>query len=317
MPRFSTALPARPPDAARHRLTRTSLFRGLSHPPREYLSERIGLRLPERSDRLPDAEPYDGSDGLHKFALVQRMFDATVAGDGENRQAFFQRLLAEGLVAPGAIGLQEVSALLDRLAPAVATWRAWGADEARALPYEIELDGVTLSGTLARVHSAGLRQFSASKGHGKTLLGLGLDALVWSALGRSQPIRRLVDGQPPLEIAPLPAAEARDRLHKLISILAAAQADALPFMPRTGYEWFASSGPAAWSKARTSWLGEHGEGGDPWVRMALRGADPFLDGDEQARAAFEQLSAAIFGALPGALPGALSGSMPSPETGDV
>ena len=313
MPRFSTALPARPRDAARLRLTRASLFRGLSHPPREYLSERIGLRLPERSDRLPDAEPYDGSDALHKFSLVQRMFDAAVAGDSDDREAFFQRLLAEGLVAPGAIGLQEVSALLDRLAPAVATWRAWGDDPAQALSYEIELDGVTLSGTLARVHAAGLRQFSASKGHGKTLLGLGIDALVWSALGRSEPIRRLVDGQPPLEIASLPAVEARARLHKLIAILADAQADALPFMPKAGYEWFASSrGPAGWSKARKSWLGEYGEGSDPCVRLALRGADPFLDGDEQARAAFEQLSADIFGALPGALPDAAS----SQETGD-
>ena len=303
MPCFASPLPARMATEARQVLSRASLFRGLSHPPREYLSQRIGLRLPERDDRLPDAEPYDGSDGLHRFSLVQRVFDAAVAGDSEDRVAFFQRLLAEGLVAPGAIGLQEVSALLDRLARSVSAWREWGDDRAQSLPYEIELDGVTVSGTLERVHASGLRQFSASKGHGKTVLGLGLDALLWSAMGRSDPIHRLVDGQAPVLIIPLPAANARARLQKLLSIHTAAQASALPFMPKAGYQWFvAGGGPASWSKARKSWLGEHGEGRDPWVRMALRGADPFLDDDETARAGFEQLATDIFSALPGSEP---------------
>ena len=300
MPRFASALPTRLHGESPPLLTRASLFRGLSHPSREYLSERIGVRLPERGDRLPDAEPYDGDDGLHRFSLVQRVFDAAVAGHGDDREAFFQRLLAEGLVAPGAIGLQEVSDLLDRLAPALATWRSWGDEPAQALPFEIALNGLTLSGTLTRVHGSGLRQFSASKGHGKTVLGLGLDALVWSALGRQDPIRRLVDGQRPQEIAALPASEARARLQHLASIHAAARTDALPFMPRAGYEWFlGGGGPAAWSKARKSWLGDYGEGRDPWVRVALRGADPFLDGDEHARAAFEELATDIFSVLPG------------------
>ena len=302
MPRFVASLPARisETDEETPLLSRNALYRALSNPSREFLSERIGLRLPERRERLPDAEPFDAGNGLHKYALTQRLFDAALAGDTEDRDGLYQRLLAEGLIAPGAAGRQEVAALLERLAPAVHTWRGWGADLPQARSYELQLDSHVLSGTLPRVHASGLRQFSASKKHGKTVLGLGIDALVWSALGECAPIRRLINGNPPELIATLPPALARERLQVLLDAFTQARNEALPFMPKAGYAFFQRRDSAGgWKLARKEWTSDFGEGRDPWVRVALRGADPFLDDDEQAAEQFRAWSLRVFSALPG------------------
>jgi exodeoxyribonuclease V gamma subunit len=303
MPRFSSELPARATAVGPVLLPRNTLLRALANPAREFLSERLGLRLPERSEQLPDAEPFDASDGLHRHVLLQRLFNAAITGAADDRPRLCRRLLAEGLVAPGAAGEQEIAALLDTLAPALRAWQGWGNDAGHALPYELPLDGYVLSGTLQPVHASGLRQFSASKGHGRTLLGLGIDALIWSALGETRPLHRLVIGDPPAIIAAIPAAAARTRLHSLLAVYAQARGSALPFMPRAAYAWFKrDGGKKGWSDARGEWLKRegYGEGQDPWVRLALRGADPFLDGDAPSAERFEQLAAQVFGALPDA-----------------
>ncbi|MFA6985520.1 MAG: exodeoxyribonuclease V subunit gamma [Arenimonas sp.] len=302
MPPFASELPARDMSQA-PLLTRDALVRALCNPPKYFLSEGVGLRLPERSERLPDAEPFDRRDGLHRYQLLQRMFQAGIAGDAGDLQLLCRRLLAEGLIAPGAFGLQEVAALLAELTPAIRTWRGWGMDAAQVLPYQLQLGATALSGALAPVHASGLRQFSASRAHGRTLLGLGVDALIWSALGQTRPIQRLIIGEPPEVIAPLPAAIARERLQLLVEIFSTMRQSALPFMPKAGFAYFKHPpGAAAARAARNEWTTHtgFGEGEDAWVRLALRGIDPFRDGDPRSAQAFGQLANAIFRTLPGA-----------------
>ena len=306
IPPFAGTLPSpdAPPDHVRV-LSRDSLYRALGNPSKYFLGERVGLHLPEPGERLPDAEPFDRSDGLHRHALNRRVFEAAVAGEAADRDALCQRLLAEGRIAPGAAGTQEVLDVLDKLAPAIKAWRLWGLDAAHALPYSLELGEVTLVGTLEHVHASGLRQFSASKGHGKTLLGLGIDALVWSALGELRPIHRIVADQPPQVIQPLPAELACVRLRKLAGIFSTAATRPLPFMPKAGYAWFKRApGDAAWKAASDQWSTRdgNGEGEDAWVRLALRGRDPFLDGDQESMELFQQLATDIFQAVSGADP---------------
>lgn len=310
LPRFVNGLPAPAPatDALPSTITRAALYRGLGHPAREFLCERVGLRIPEASERLADAEPFDSRNGLHRYALTQRVFDALVSDDGSehgsNRAPLCARVLAEGLVAPGAAGVLDTEAMLDQLAPAARTWRSWGPSPARSQAYQIELGRFVLSGTLPRVHADGLRQFSASSGHGKTQLALGIDALVWSALGRQEPIRRLVNGDPPVELQPLIVEDARERLHALLLLLERARANALPFMPKAGLCLFVSGDTAAgWKAAHAAWTAEHGEGCDPWVQLALRGADPFTDKDPAARGEFLSLATQVFGRMPGLVGG--------------
>ena len=301
MPAFSAGVALPEAQEEPLQLSRDTLVRALSNPAREFLSARIGLRLTERSERLAEAEPFDRQDGLHKYLLAERVFAAAIAGQDAPRARLLRRLLAEGLIAPGAAGHEEVLQLLEALAPSVSAWRSWGDDVAQAMPYALQLGARALTGRLFPVHQSGLRQFSASRDHGKARLGLGVDALIWSALGQSRPIQRLVFGQEPQCIAPLPEADARAQLLQLLDVASASRRAPLPFMPKAAFAYAQDpSAPSAWSAARQQWIsrGGFGEGEDAWVRLALRGVDPFLDGDAASVQAFQQLAVRVFRNLP-------------------
>jgi exodeoxyribonuclease V gamma subunit len=295
------ALPAADVEPARV-ITRDALYRALGNPSRYFLSERVGLHLPEHDEHLPEAEPFDRQDGLHRYALTGRVFAAAVAGDADDLKSLCRRLLAEGLIAPGAAGRQQVAAVLGKLQSSIREWRALGSDPPRTLPFQLELGAGVLSGALMHVHDSGLRQFSASHGHGRAVLGLGIDALVWSALGQAGPIQRLVFEQPLQRLAPVAAADARERLRALLEIFSTLREAPLPFMPKAGLAYFQAAPGKEWSAAREQWIPQRGfgEGHDAWVRLALRGRDPFLDGDQQSARQFESLSTRIFRLLPGA-----------------
>ncbi|WP_356448039.1 hypothetical protein, partial [Streptomyces sp. NPDC006624] len=58
----------------------------------------------------------------------------------------------------------------------------------------------------------------------------------------------------------------------------------LPFLPRAGWLWYeaAMQDKDGWSRAEAQWHGgprHWGEGGQPGVRLALRGRDPFADAE--------------------------------------
>jgi len=291
--------------------TREQLVRVLSHPPRAFLTQGLGLHLPDAQDRLPEEEPFDSGNGLERYQLDARVLDACLDDPLLGNEALASRLLAEGRIAPGAAGRVDVAQSLKRLAPPLSAWRGkGGAPEKRA--YHLDIDGFRLSGVLPRVHADGLRQFSASKGHGKTLLALGVDALAWFACGETRPIERIVSGAPLQRIEAMPADVARAKLRQLLLLAQRAQGQALAFMPRAGLALVAADGDDGIATAADSWLGEHGEGSDAWVQLALRGNLPFA-GDERITLAFSQLAVEIFSGLPG-----LAGAAPAgdAESGD-
>lgn len=294
-PPFATPLPDSEP-AVISDWTREQLVRVLSHPPRAFLSDGLGLHLPEAQDRLPEEEPFDSVDGLDRYHLDSRVLDACLDDPALATDALAIRLLAEGRIAPGAAGMAAVSQSLQRLAPALSAWRGHGG-AAGKLAYNLDLDGCRLTGALSRVHGDGLRQFSASKGHGKTLLALGIDALAWFASGQPAAIERIVSGSPLQRIDAIPPDEARAKLRQLIRVAQSAQQQALPFMPRAGLAMIADPGDGL-AAAAASWRSERGEGNDAWVQLALRGAMPFATSDI-ATVAFAEIAFAIFAGLPG------------------
>jgi exodeoxyribonuclease V gamma subunit len=290
-----------PEDAAIQEWTRDQLVRALCHPPREFLCERLGLRLPEGSERLPDEEPFDSRDGLLRYQLNQRVFELQVQQPAPAREQLGRRLLAEGRVPPAAAGEAAVDASVAELESAVTAWRAADGGEPISRPYSLELDGVRLSGALERVFPDGLRQFSASRGHGKTLIALGVDVLVWSALGETRPVLRVLRDGAATPIAPLPADLARAKLAQLLRLAQRARREALPLMPKAGAKLACDDDPEKGLKAATAdWTGTGGEGADPWVRLALRGAMPFEQHDATLR--MTALARSLFLGLPGGLP---------------
>jgi len=310
LPVFSAALPARESDAAPRIVTRAELLRTLAHPPRAYLRHGLGLHLDSVEDALPDAEPQGDDDHLRAHSLRQRVFAALIADAPPDSDALRARLLAEGRLAPGADGHIELKQILAELTPQAVAWRrlAQGATQVRR--YELDLDGVVLTGDLAAIHNGGLLQFSASRGHGKTLLTLGIDALVWAALGETRPIHRFVRGESPQEITPVSAASARAGLRALLALQQGATRELLPFMPKTAHVLYKNfrAGRDGWAEAKKEWKkrGGHGEGEDEAVRLTLRGRDPFDDASpSDAADAFLAAAREVLDALagtPGGIP---------------
>ena len=292
-------MPELPPDAPTvAEWTRDQLVRALCHPPREFLCERLGLRLPEGSERLPEEEPFDRADGLANHQLDQRVFEWMSEGP-RDEAARAARLLAAGRIAPGAAGRAALADSLQRLDAALQAWRDadGGAPATRA--YVLELGEFRLAGALPRVHADGLRQFSASRGHGKSLLGLGVDVLAWSALGETAPVLRVLRDGESHHVPAVDAEAARAKLRQLLALATRARREPLPFLPRTGVLMACGDpdDPALRKTIRREWDGPYGECRDAWTQLALRGALPF--DDAAATAHMRDLSAQVFGGLPG------------------
>lgn len=302
-PPFAQGVPAlaRPEDApAVEEWTREQLVRALCHPPREFLCERLGLRVPATSERMPEEEPFDSSDGLGQYALDQRLFELALQRPDAGADDIARRLLAEGRIAPAAAGRLAVDDAQERIAPALAAWRAADGGPPQSRPFVIDWDDLRLAGSLPAVYPDGLRQFSPSKGHGKTVIALGVDVLAWSALGETRPVLRILRDGEAEHIAPLAPDQARAKLRELLQLAQRARREPLPFMPKAGALLACNDDAAKGLKAaRTSWTGEHGEGGDAWVQLALRGALPFEDA--AATQALAALAREVFLGLPGGL----------------
>ena len=302
-PPFAQDVPpseASPSDAApTAEWTRDQLVRALCHPPREFLCERLGLRLPEGSERLPEEEPFDHRSRLEHYQLDQRVFELSVAEPNRDDAALAARLLAEGRIAPGAAGAAALAAAQQRLAAALEAWRAADGGAPVTRPYVLELGDFRLAGALPRVHADGLRQFSASAGHGKTLLALGVDVLVWSALGETQPVLRVLRDGETSRLAPLTPQVAQAKLLQLLELAARARREPLPFLPRTGARMACGDfeDPKQRKALIAQWNGDFGEGNDAWTRLALRGAMPFEDA--AATRELQALADEVFAGLPG------------------
>jgi exodeoxyribonuclease V gamma subunit len=308
LPVFARDLPVRdelPPESL---IVRDDLYRTLAHPSKSFLRQRLGLRLAEIGERLPETEPFDGNDGLRRHGLHERVFSALTGATGMDRPRLHKRLLAEGWIAPGAGGGQEADAVIDELSVVAQQWHYHARGVAGTRPFELPLGESTLVGTLTSVHDSGLLQFRAGKAHGKAQLALGIDALIWSALGETQPVYRFLAGQPPQRIAALAKADACAALSALIELMRQARRQSLPLMPKTGFAYCrmladSSSDIAAWKSAAKEWKfrdadgDERGEGRDAWVRLALRGDDPFDDPDGATAQEFRRLSRALFDPL--------------------
>lgn len=307
LPAFASPLPAPPSEML---LPQQVLLRDLLNPARVWLERRLGLHLGPLADDAADDEPFDRRDGLHRYAVREAVFaellrDATLidhASAESTRRAVAtlrERMLAQARIAPGAAGRREIVDAWRELRPLVQQWRAPQRGTARRLPFELPLATHTLHGQLDAVFDSGLHQWSLSKPHGRTQLRLGLDALVWSALGQSLPVHRLIAADGPRELAALDPAQARAVLDGLLAVRAHALADALPWGPRAGCEYVlrlaqGKNEEQAWAAAEKAWEIERG---DPWIALALRGRDPFEPAHVAEAAVFRDVSVAVFGAL--------------------
>jgi exodeoxyribonuclease V gamma subunit len=284
----------------------------LMRPHELYLQQGLGLRLPEEEPALEAHEPFGTPDALARYGLRQRVFDAwRDAGEAPALHDLQARLLARGLLAPGADGWAVLQGVIEEVAPfAEAALQAGFRGPGEAHAFELPLQNDRLVGTLEQVHAQGVFRaaLNPTGRHGGHALRHGLDWLVASVHGWS--LHELFlerKGAPPRIVVrePLPPAQAREALSALLALRRRGVSLPLDFLPKSGHAWWlaAQRDPDdALEQAQKVWGGNEGDFGSPGearaaTLLALRGRDPFLDGDAEARDAFEYLSHCIFSAV--------------------
>ncbi|HET6435468.1 MAG TPA: exodeoxyribonuclease V subunit gamma, partial [Xanthomonadaceae bacterium] len=293
------------------------LRRTLQRPHAVYLQEGLGLRLPEEEPPLPEHEPLGPPDALGNHALRHAVFrDWLARGARPEARALHARLLARALVAPGADGRAIVADTLEDIAhfAALALEAGFGAEGAR-MPVAVALGRHVVRGALDGVHDGRVLRVVLNPGgvHGGHVVRHGLDHLCAASAGLAlHELAVPAKGEPPaLTSRPaLAAAEAADILESLLAVREQALRAPLVFLPKAGYRYVRvldeKDEHAAVRAARDCWLGsewqaDRAEAG-PATRIALRGRDPFLDGDAAARARFAATATEVFAALSGARP---------------
>lgn len=307
----------------------------LLRPQVAYLRDGLGLRLPEDEALPATHEPLGRPDALRHYQLREAVFAAWLEQREPPDPARLQRhLLARAQLPPGADGAAAVELLLDEVAPfATCALDAGFGSASRRIGVDQALGMHRLRGSLDGVHdgaAAGepprlLRVALRAKGrHGNLVLRHGLDWLVASLL--RLPVFELCkdaeDAAPGLRERPLAEpGEARAALDALVALHERARLEPLPFLPKSAYDFHAADSEArGWAAAGKQWCGDafNDVAGERSIAtaLALRGRDPFVDGDEAARARFAWLAGAVFGAVGDAKSFALA-DLPGAGTGDA
>ncbi len=320
-PVFAVALPPREQVSAESDadevVTLEQLRRSLSRPQATYLREGLGLRLPEDTPPLAEHEPLGMPDALQRHALRQNIFEQWLeTGSAPDPQQLHANLLARAQLAPGADGLATLAMVIAEVRPF--------AEAALSAGFQGEGDPVSFTQTVFDFGSAtprvrfsgglwgrypqGFLRVALNPGglHGGHVLRHRLDALVAATLHEPVPVFELSVGgkgeSPRIERIPMP--EPEDVMRALQSLLALRRRllrAPLPFLPKSSYVFYqAGDEDTGLRAARAQWLGNDfglpGEA-DAATRLALRGCDPFLDGNIEMRGRFADASRAIFAAL--------------------
>ncbi|MFC5571239.1 exodeoxyribonuclease V subunit gamma [Lysobacter yangpyeongensis] len=292
----------------------------LNRPHVAYLCDGLGLRLPEEEDSADEHEPLGRPDALRHYQLREATFAAWLRERRRPDARQLQReLLARAQLAPGSDGAAIVADLLDELAPfAVAALEGGFGTDAQRAPLDQPLATQRLRATLDGVHaqpSRLLRVVLRAKGrHGGHALRHGLDWLAASLL--QLPVFELYrdkEDAPPLlrSRALVEPEQARAVLTALVALHERALAEPLPFLPKSGYAYYTAeqNGRNALTAAEALWSGKSfnpRERARPErsiaTQLALRGRDPFTDGDALNRIRFGRIARAVFAAVEQARP---------------
>ncbi len=257
------------PALDEHTVMLADLHRFLAHPARFFLSERLGVLLPEVPEEEGRGIPID-LDGLAKWGVGDRVLRDVLAG--RPLEVCRDAELARGLLPPGALGrrvLDEVCAIVQTLAQAAAPLRE---GEQRTMDVDVDLgDGRHLVGTVPGLVARRAVHVGYSTVRGKQRLASWLTVLAltaghpdtpWTshALGRHRSRKQVQFTHGPIE-----PALARATVRELVDLHDRGLREPLPVPVETGlaYAEALADHEDPLQKARLAWETDDREGAFP------------------------------------------------------
>jgi exodeoxyribonuclease V gamma subunit len=280
-PWFSGPLPPAETLTTDTELSLDALRRFLTDPASQFLSQRLGLRLPDELGDADDVEPLvmaaRGSDTLQ---LQQAVIDATLEQDDT---PLYPRLRARALLPSGALGERQFAQLQAQTRPYAQALAQWlDGSQADSRRYEVDIDGLRLHGRVDGVHPHGLVRLRPGSLNGRAAIRHGLDWLLANAAGDALPLVQFHDGGDdglgPHVLPALPSVQAREVLRRLLQLRGEGLRAPLLYGPSTGWTLYTTAeakreteGWSQWHGGERRWSEASGAG----YQLALRGRDPF------------------------------------------
>lgn len=221
-------------------LTLDTLQRWLLNPSQQFMLTRLKVDLADRQAAVADREPIV-LDGLQRWSLRNELLSARLAG--QSTAAVVTRLRALGQLPLGQAGALLVAEQLAVIDAMLAKIQLLDARDTvlpfdPAVPIDVTVAGVRLTGTLERVRADLLLALEFGKEDGKRLLRPWLQLLAWQAMAperRRQAVIGLADqhkGAPKPELLGLDsAAHAPALLAELVALYRRGQSEPLPLFP--------------------------------------------------------------------------------------
>ncbi|WP_089726565.1 exodeoxyribonuclease V subunit gamma [Candidatus Thiosymbion oneisti] len=277
IPAFCDAELPEPGEAFRT-LELEDLIRFLRNPARYFLTERLGLSLPEEAEALPDTEPFDAA-GLERYRLDQALLHGLL--EGREPSSILARLRGAGILPHGAPGELLFDELSDAAGPFIQ--RLQGCLVAAAEPIEVDLSlvGFRLQGQLGNLHATGLIDYRFGKLNAKDRLRAWVRHLVLNLLVPQgiEPTSTFVAKDRILRL--MPVADAGALLADLLELRRQGLSRPLAFFPESGLAWLEHGYGSGFDHA---WCGRYNpapERDQAAVRIAFRGREPIGEEFEQ------------------------------------
>jgi exodeoxyribonuclease V gamma subunit len=272
-----------PPQEDLRTLDIEDLIRFLRNPAGYFLTQRLGLRLPEEGEIPEDSEPF-AADSLERYALRQCVLRGLLGS--RDRGSILTRSRGEGVLPHGAPGDLLLDEQLVEAEPFVQRLKARLSGAMEPIEVDLLLAGFRLQGQLGDLQPEGLLDYRFGTLNAKDRLRVWVRHLVLNLLAPEaiEPVSTYVANDQTLTLAPVkdPAALLED----LLALRWEGLCRPIAFFPESSLAWAEQRYGSAFEQA---WSGRYNpapEQADMAVRIAFRGRDPI---DVQ----FEDVSARI------------------------
>lgn len=254
-----------------------NLIRFFKNPCRTFMEQRLDIRMPRQQAVLEELEPL-GLDGLESYQIRHRLLDELLAGNNPQKQ--LPLLHGAGLLPPGNHGellfaseLRVATDFAEQLEKLL-----HGHRELKPLDFELEINGIIISGSLKRIYDHKMLHYRCAKVKASDLLAAWLEHLLLNCLLDADypAATALIQLDAAKEFQPLAsAAEAKELLSTLVLLYQDGLNAPLPFFPETSFAWAESQDM---KKLLAKWedgFNHSGEKNDYYFQRCFNGRDPF------------------------------------------